>query len=78
MHTSRPRPDPPRRVHRPRRTARLRLTVLYAGAVFLACGATVVAFTYLLYGLVSAGQPATEGSYVNAINAEMRYGASCN
>jgi len=34
----------------PRRTARLRLTVLYAGAVFLACGATVVAFTYLLYG----------------------------
>jgi signal transduction histidine kinase len=52
MQTSRPRPDPPRRVHRPRRTARLRLTVLYAGAVFLACGATVVAFTYLLYGLL--------------------------
>ena len=34
--------------------------------------------TYLLYGRVSAGQPATEGSYFNAINAEMRYGASCN
>jgi signal transduction histidine kinase len=40
-------------VHRPRRTARLRLTVLYAGAVFLACGATVVAFTYLLYSLLN-------------------------
>ena len=53
MQTSRPRPDPPRRVHRPRRTARLRLTVLYAGAVFLACGATVVAFTYLLYSLLN-------------------------
>jgi signal transduction histidine kinase len=36
----------------PRRTARLRLTVLYGGAVFLACGATVLAFTYLLYGLL--------------------------
>ena len=53
MQTSRPRPDPPRRVHRPRRTARLRLTVLYAGAVFLACGTTVVAFTYLLYSLLN-------------------------
>ncbi|HUZ37418.1 MAG TPA: HAMP domain-containing sensor histidine kinase [Streptosporangiaceae bacterium] len=36
----------------PRRTARLRLTVLYGGAVFLACGATVLAFTYVLYGLL--------------------------
>jgi signal transduction histidine kinase len=53
MRTHRPRPDPPPRVHRPRRTARLRLTVLYAGAVFLACGATVVAFTYLLYSLLN-------------------------
>ena len=34
--------------------------------------------TYLLYGLVSAGQPATEGGYADAIAAEMRYGASCN
>jgi signal transduction histidine kinase len=40
--------------HLPRRTARLRLTVLYGGAVFLACGATVVAFTYLLYSLLNA------------------------
>jgi signal transduction histidine kinase len=37
---------------RPRRTARLRLTVLYGGAVFLACGVTVLAFTYLLYELL--------------------------
>jgi signal transduction histidine kinase len=33
----------------PRRTARLRLTVLYAG-VFLACGAAVLALAYLLDG----------------------------
>lgn len=33
----------------PRPTARLRLTVLY-GAAFLACGAVVLALTYLLYG----------------------------
>jgi signal transduction histidine kinase len=36
----------------PRRTARLRLTVMYGGAVFLACGATVLAVTYLVYGMV--------------------------
>src|SRR6516165_6381011 len=53
MHTPRPRPGPPRRLRLPRRTARLRLTVLYGGAVFLACGATVVAFTYLLYSLLA-------------------------
>ena len=41
---------PPRWLRLPRRTARLRLTVLYGGAVFLACGATVLALTYLLYG----------------------------
>jgi signal transduction histidine kinase len=41
----------------PRRTARLRLTVLY-GAAFLACGACALAvFAYLLYGN-SARQPA--------------------
>ena len=39
----------PRRLRLPRRTARLRLTVLY-GAAFLACGAAVLAVTYLLYG----------------------------
>jgi hypothetical protein len=56
MHTPRPRPGPLRWLHLPRRTARLRLTVLYGGAVFLACGATVLAFTYLLYGLLD-GHP---------------------
>jgi signal transduction histidine kinase len=50
MRTPRPRPGRPRRLRLPRRTARLRLTVLYGGAVFLACGATVLAVTYLLYG----------------------------
>ena len=50
MRTPRPRPGPPRWLRLPRRTARLRLTVLYGGAVFLACGATVLAVTYLLYG----------------------------
>ena len=52
MHTHRPRPGPPRLLRLPRRTARLRLTVLYGGAVFLACGATVLAFTYALYSLL--------------------------
>ena len=46
-------PGPPHWLRLPRRTARLRLTVLYGGAVFLACGATVLAFTYLLYGLLA-------------------------
>ena len=52
MRTPRPRPGPPRRLRLPRRTARLRLTVLY-GAAFVvcgACGAAVLAVTYLLYG----------------------------
>jgi len=52
MHTPGPRPSPKRRLHLPRRTARLRLTVLY-GAAFVvcgACGAAVFAVTYLLYG----------------------------
>ena len=40
-----PRPGSPRRLPLPRRTARLRLTVLYGGAVFLACGATLLAVT---------------------------------
>jgi signal transduction histidine kinase len=52
MRTPRPRPGRPRWLRLPRRTARLRLTVLYAGAVFLACGATVAAVTYLLYGML--------------------------
>jgi signal transduction histidine kinase len=52
MRTPRPHRGPPHWLRLPRRTARLRLTVLYGGAVFLACGATVLAFTYLLYGLL--------------------------
>jgi signal transduction histidine kinase len=36
-------------MHAPRRTARLRLTVLY-GVAFLVCGAAVLGLTYLLYG----------------------------
>jgi signal transduction histidine kinase len=48
----RSRPGPPRRLHLPRRTARLRLTVLYGAAFVLcgACGATVVAVVVFLYG----------------------------
>ena len=50
MRTHRPRPGRLRWLRLPRRTARLHLTVLYGAAVFLACGATVLAVTYLLYG----------------------------
>jgi signal transduction histidine kinase len=42
----------PRWLRRPRPTARLRLTLLY-GAAFLVCGATVLAFTLLLYGRIT-------------------------
>jgi signal transduction histidine kinase len=52
MPDSRRRAGPPRWLRLPRRTARLRLTVLYGAAVFLACGATVLAFTYALYELL--------------------------
>ena len=51
MRTTRPRLVPPRWLRLPRRTARLRLTVLYGAATFLACGAAVVFVTYVLYGL---------------------------
>jgi signal transduction histidine kinase len=51
MRPHRPRLGSPRWPRMPRR-ARLRLTVLYGAAVYLACGATVVTFTYLLYGLL--------------------------
>ena len=57
MRTFRPRPGRPRGLRLPRRTARLRLTVLYGGAVFLACGATVLAVTYLFYGQLGNAQP---------------------
>jgi signal transduction histidine kinase len=41
----------------PRRTARVRLTVLYGAAVFLACGAVVAAVTYLIYGVLDGPAP---------------------
>ncbi|MGH3122003.1 MAG: HAMP domain-containing protein, partial [Streptosporangiaceae bacterium] len=66
MHTPRPRPGPPHRLRLPRRTARLRLTVLY-GAAFLACGAAVLAVVaYLLYGSTtsSSNQAKTTASAV--------------
>jgi signal transduction histidine kinase len=44
----RSRPDHPRRMRLPRRTARLRLTFMYSSA-FLACGAAVLALAYLLF-----------------------------
>jgi len=46
-----------RRLRPPRRTARVRLTVLYGAAVFLACGAVVVAVTYLVYGVLDGPTP---------------------
>jgi signal transduction histidine kinase len=49
MPIPRPRLCPPGWRRLPRRTARLRLTVLYGG-VFLVCGAGVLALTYLLDG----------------------------
>jgi signal transduction histidine kinase len=58
MHIPRPRPGPPRWLRPPRRTARLRLTVLY-GAAFLACGAVVLGVVgYLFYGQ-STQQPSS-------------------
>jgi signal transduction histidine kinase len=45
-----PRPGPPRRLRLPRRTARLRLAVLY-GAAFLVCSAVVLGVVaYVLFG----------------------------
>ena len=46
----------------PRRTARLRLTVLY-GAAFLVCGAAVLAVvTYLVFGRANVSQPGNTAS----------------
>ena len=56
-------PGPPRWL--PRRTARMRLTVLYGGAVFLACGATVIAITYALYELLGRKEQPTLNLYKN-------------
>ncbi len=68
MPDPRPRPGPPRWLRLPRRTARLRLTVLY-GAAFLACGAAVLAVVaYLLYWHTAtdlpSGQPKSSASAV--------------
>jgi signal transduction histidine kinase len=52
MHSPRLRPGLPRWLRLPPRTARLRLTVLYGAAVFLACGAVVVVVTYVVYLLL--------------------------
>jgi signal transduction histidine kinase len=52
MRTPRPHRGPPHWLRLPRRSARLRLTVLY-GAAFVvcgACGAALLAVTFLLYG----------------------------
>jgi signal transduction histidine kinase len=74
MPDPRPRPGPPRRPRLSRRTARLRLTVLYGAAVFLACAATVLAFTYALYAMLGRrGQPVVDivrgGKVVRRITA---------
>jgi signal transduction histidine kinase len=73
MHTPHPRPGPPRWLRLPRRTARLRLTVLY-GAAFLVCGAAALAvFTYLLYGH-TAHQPSasqTKSFGTEAVHAKV-------
>jgi signal transduction histidine kinase len=50
-----PRLDSPSWLRIPRRTARLRLTLL-AGALFLLSGATLVAVTYLLFDQTGSGQ----------------------
>jgi signal transduction histidine kinase len=68
MRSPRPRPGPPRGLRLPRRTARLRLTVLY-GAAFLACSAVVLAVVgWLLYSHAaeapSASQPTSSASAV--------------
>jgi hypothetical protein len=60
MRTPRPRPGPPRWLRLPRRTARLRLTILYGGA-FLACGAAVLALTYLVFGHTTPPAPPPGG-----------------
>jgi signal transduction histidine kinase len=60
-----PRPGPPHWMRLPRRTARLRLTVLYGGAVFLACAATVLAFTYVLYSLLGERSLPVQSLYKN-------------
>jgi signal transduction histidine kinase len=59
---------PPRWLRLPRRTARLRLTVLY-GAAFLACGAAVLALIYLFFGRTTptAGSPSSRALSVPTV-----------
>jgi len=68
MYIPRPRPGRPRWLRLPRRTARLRLTILY-GAAFLACGAAVLALIYLLFGRTTptAGSPSSRALNVPAV-----------
>jgi signal transduction histidine kinase len=56
MRNSRPHSGRPRWLRLPRPTARLRLSVLY-GTAFLACGAVVVVFAYLLYAHITHISP---------------------
>jgi signal transduction histidine kinase len=64
--TSRSPDDRPRRLRLPRRTARLRLTVMYSSA-FVACGAAVLALAYLLFR--QAAHPAAHVSASNPLVA---------
>ncbi len=69
--TPRPRPGLPGWLRVPRRTARLRLTVLY-GAAFLVCGAAVlVVVAYLLYGHTTNGQ---SSSHLNGSPSAVLHG----
>jgi signal transduction histidine kinase len=56
MRNLRPRSGRPRWLRLPRPTARLRLSILY-GAAFLACGAVVLVFAYLLYAHITHISP---------------------
>jgi signal transduction histidine kinase len=63
MRIPRPRLAPPSWPRLPRRTARLRLTALYGG-LFLACGAALLAVTYVLVEVT--GSPTGSGSQLPA------------
>jgi signal transduction histidine kinase len=82
MPTTRPRPGPPHRMglrwlRPPRRSARLRLTVMY-GAAFLVCGAAVLGvYAYLIYAHdrheLSSGQfsPAAASAATATLNRKV-------
>jgi signal transduction histidine kinase len=73
MHT--PRLGPLSWLRLPRRTARLRLTVLY-GAAFLACGAVVLVVVYLLVGHTAPTAASSSASAPLVPTAEMTVPAS--